>query len=234
MQETWVDPWAGEILWRRKWQPTPVPLPGKSHGRRSVVDYSSWGRKESDRTERLHFHFCSSGHLRLLVAPRAIFHVGCKESDTTEWLNNNKGYILPRPVSQLRENLYQSTARSNPRSETNESGLSYLPISETTTADKQMKQISFRYSEPISDAWYNIEIATVKSVWGHFPGVEVLLGNDFPAMHYLSEFLNSCESKWSHRVNSHKENEEEPILSTWTLIDFLRLDYSCFKNNHIF
>ena len=63
---------------------------------------------------------------------------------------------------------------------------------------------------------------------------EVLLGNDFPAMHYLSEFLNSCESKWSHRVNSHKENEGEPILSTWTLIDFLRLDYSCFKNNHIF
>ena len=84
MQETWVDPWAGEILWRRKWQPTPVPLPGKSHGRRSVVDYSPWGRKESDRTEQLPFHFCSSGHLRLLVAPRAIFYVGYKESDTTE------------------------------------------------------------------------------------------------------------------------------------------------------
>lgn len=44
-------------------------------------------------------------------------------------------------------------------------------------------------------------------------GVEVLLGNDFPAMHDLSEFLNSCESEWSHRVNSHKENEGEPILS---------------------
>ena len=79
-----LEPWVGKIPWRRKWQPTPVPLPGKSHGRRSVVDYSPWGRKKSDRTERLHFHFCSSGHLRLLVAPRAIFHVGCKESDTTE------------------------------------------------------------------------------------------------------------------------------------------------------
>ena len=32
--------------WRRKWQPTPVLLPGKSHGRRSLVDYSPWGRKE--------------------------------------------------------------------------------------------------------------------------------------------------------------------------------------------
>ena len=37
--------------WRRKWQPTPVLLPGKSHGRRSLVGYSLWGRKESETTE---------------------------------------------------------------------------------------------------------------------------------------------------------------------------------------
>ena len=43
-------------IWRRKWQPTPVLLPGKSHGGRSLVGYSPWGRKESDTTERLHFH----------------------------------------------------------------------------------------------------------------------------------------------------------------------------------
>ena len=41
--------------WRRKRQPTPVFLPGKSHGWKSVVGYSPWGRKESDMTERLHF-----------------------------------------------------------------------------------------------------------------------------------------------------------------------------------
>ena len=41
--------------WRRKWQPTPVFLPGKSHGWKSMVGYSPWGRKESDMTERLHF-----------------------------------------------------------------------------------------------------------------------------------------------------------------------------------
>ena len=41
---------------RRKWQPTPVLLPGKSHGRRSLVGYSPGGPKESDTTERLHFH----------------------------------------------------------------------------------------------------------------------------------------------------------------------------------
>ena len=42
-------------FWRRKWQPTPVFLPGESHGRRSLVGYSPQGGKESDTTERLHF-----------------------------------------------------------------------------------------------------------------------------------------------------------------------------------
>ena len=37
------DPWFGKILWRRKWQPTPVFFPGKSHGQRSLVGYSPWG-----------------------------------------------------------------------------------------------------------------------------------------------------------------------------------------------
>ena len=46
--------------WRRQWQPTPVLLPGKSHGQRSLVGCSPWGRQESDTTERLHFHFSLS------------------------------------------------------------------------------------------------------------------------------------------------------------------------------
>ena len=45
---------------RRKWHPTPVLLPGKSHGWRSLVRCSPWGRWESDTTERLHFHFSLS------------------------------------------------------------------------------------------------------------------------------------------------------------------------------
>ena len=45
---------------RRHWHPTPVLLPGKSHGWRSLVGCSPWGRKESDTTERLHFHFSLS------------------------------------------------------------------------------------------------------------------------------------------------------------------------------
>ena len=43
--------------WRRQWQPTPVLLPGKSHGQRNLVGCSPWGREELDRTERLNFHF---------------------------------------------------------------------------------------------------------------------------------------------------------------------------------
>ena len=49
------DPWVGKILWRRKWQPTPVLLAGKSHGQRRLVSYSLWGHKELDMTEPLHF-----------------------------------------------------------------------------------------------------------------------------------------------------------------------------------
>ena len=53
--------WVGKISWRRKWQTTPVLLPGKSPGQRSLVGYSSWGHKESDTTEGLHFHFQKDG-----------------------------------------------------------------------------------------------------------------------------------------------------------------------------
>ena len=45
---------------RRQWQPTPVLLPGKSHGQRSLVGHSPSGHKESDTTEQLHFHFSLS------------------------------------------------------------------------------------------------------------------------------------------------------------------------------
>ena len=52
------DPWVGTISWRRAWQPTPVFLPGESHGQRTLAGYSSpWDLKESDATEAtLHAH----------------------------------------------------------------------------------------------------------------------------------------------------------------------------------
>ena len=56
------------LHWTRKWQPTPVFLPGESHGGRSLVGYSPWGRKESDTTEQLHFHFHFPGYWSLILA----------------------------------------------------------------------------------------------------------------------------------------------------------------------
>ena len=52
MQET-RDPWVGKVSWRRKWPPTPVFLPGKFHGMRSLAGYSLWGCKELGTTEGL-------------------------------------------------------------------------------------------------------------------------------------------------------------------------------------
>ena len=52
------DCWVREIPRRRKWQPTPVILPEKSHGQRNLVDYSPWGHKESDTTK--HTYTCVS------------------------------------------------------------------------------------------------------------------------------------------------------------------------------
>ena len=84
---------------RRQWHPTPVLLPGKSHGRRSLVGCSSWGRKEWDTTAWLHFHFSLSCigegngnplQYSCLENPRDGGSLvgcrlwGCTESDTTE------------------------------------------------------------------------------------------------------------------------------------------------------
>ena len=52
MQETF-NPWVEKIPWRKKWQPTPVFLPGKSHGQRSLAGCSPWSHKELDTTDRV-------------------------------------------------------------------------------------------------------------------------------------------------------------------------------------
>ena len=87
-----------DVYQRRQWQPTPVLLPGKSHGWSSLVGYSLWGPEELDTTEWLHFHFslsCTGGgngnplQCSSLENPRDGSLVGCRlwgrtESDTTD------------------------------------------------------------------------------------------------------------------------------------------------------
>ena len=62
-----LNPWVGKIPWRRKWQPTPIFLPGESHGQSSLVGY----HKESDVTE--HAHIKKNRHLKLMNL--ALFHI---------------------------------------------------------------------------------------------------------------------------------------------------------------
>ena len=50
------NPWVRKTPWRRAWQPTPVFLPGESHGQRRLAGDSPWGRKESDTTEHARRH----------------------------------------------------------------------------------------------------------------------------------------------------------------------------------
>ena len=50
------DPWVRQIPWSRRWQPSPVFLPGKFHGQRSLVGYSPRGHIQSDTTERTHMY----------------------------------------------------------------------------------------------------------------------------------------------------------------------------------
>ena len=62
------DPWVRKIAWKRKGQPTPVLLPGKSYGQRSLAVYSPWGHKELDMTLQLHTHTIFIEHILILCA----------------------------------------------------------------------------------------------------------------------------------------------------------------------
>ena len=70
----------------RQWHPTPVLLPGKSHGRRSLVGYSPWGRKESDMTEWLHIFSFYLDSKRLTLGLYFWLH-SCKNSLILIWLS---------------------------------------------------------------------------------------------------------------------------------------------------
>ena len=74
MQETQVRFLGQEDPLKKKWQPTPVFLPGKSHGQRSLVVYSPLGRKESDMTEPLRLHIVSPYHSDVLDGVNSVYY----------------------------------------------------------------------------------------------------------------------------------------------------------------
>ena len=78
------DPWVRKILCSRTWQLSPVYLPGKFHGQRSLAGYSTWGHKESDKTKGLSRHahtynhtqrlwLCLNNELNLLIAKNPVW-----------------------------------------------------------------------------------------------------------------------------------------------------------------
>ena len=104
MQETQVRAWVGKIPWRRKWQSTPVLLPGESHGQRSLVGYSLWGHKESDMTERLQSVSQSNRYLQ------STYCVAGSISGTGNIVENMKGKLsikdLANYLKKVSEKIY--------------------------------------------------------------------------------------------------------------------------------
>ena len=82
------SPWVGKIPWSRSWQPTPVFLPGESHGQRSLEGYGPWGLKEWARSERFN----------MPTGEQAC----AKAIPTTRWLCNPPAMLLPKNLSPRR------------------------------------------------------------------------------------------------------------------------------------
>ena len=67
------SPWVRKVPWSRAWQPTPVFLPGESHGQRSLTGYSPWGHKASDTPEETYTHTHTHTHTRVYRSSRVDF-----------------------------------------------------------------------------------------------------------------------------------------------------------------
>ena len=113
--DTWIELISIILLSRRRqWHPTPVLLPGKSHGRRSLVGCSPWCHEESDTTERLHFDFslsCIGGgngnplQYSCLENPRdrgawwAAFYRVAQSRTRLKWLSSSSSLYLEKEVA---------------------------------------------------------------------------------------------------------------------------------------
>ena len=89
--ETGFNSWVRKIPWRRKWQPTPVFLPGKSHGQRSLEGYSLWGRKRvrHDLVTKLP-HERIWRHSKIFYLRNQIFGLIFKKEWIQNWINIQK------------------------------------------------------------------------------------------------------------------------------------------------
>ena len=87
---TMFDPWLGKIPWRGKWQPTPVSLPGKSHGQRSLAGFSPRDHEELDVTE----HACTQGCMSAVPPVQALVSREVVRGTQSERILSKKGRDL--------------------------------------------------------------------------------------------------------------------------------------------
>ena len=136
---------------RRQWHPTPVLLPGKSHGQRSLVGCSPWGRTESDTTERLHFH--------------ALEKQMATHSSVLAWRNpgTKESGRLPSMGSQSRTRLKQLSSSSS-------GNISHMSINYW---QKRRKALAWVGTE--SGVYFILSISLAGSDWDWtFPGLTPL------------------------------------------------------------
>ena len=146
----------GQILWRRQWHPTPVLLPGKSHGRRSLIGSSPWSRKESDMTGLSDFT-----SKKLLPNPTPVLLPGkshgwrslvgcspwgCSESDVTEGLHFHFSLSC---IGEGNGNPLQCSCLENPR----DRGAWWAAVYGVSQSQTRLKQLSSSSSS--SNGLYN-------------------------------------------------------------------------------
>ena len=88
MYSNWSDHCFLCFFWRRQWDPTPVLLPGKSHGWRSVVGYSPWGHKKSDRTNTASSPLPRNPHWPILLSQPQV-----------PWTERRSNQSIPKEIS---------------------------------------------------------------------------------------------------------------------------------------
>ena len=101
MQEMEFNPWAGKISWSRRWQPTPVLLPGKFHGEWSLEGYNVCGCKELDTAEYMRVHTKTHTHTHTLHYPHNINHI-----DEAGKVTNNQETKQSTKIHRLMRDLH--------------------------------------------------------------------------------------------------------------------------------
>ena len=109
-------PWVGKSPWRRKWQPIPVFLPGKSHGQRSLGGYSPQGHEGSDMADRLSTHIHTMYITYMIIFTQSciiyvIFRYCAKEQNRTSERNRT----VNKKSSHWRERTFRHEAGKKPK-----------------------------------------------------------------------------------------------------------------------